>query len=158
MACAPSSPSAAGPSAQSDAAAIVGTWRLIRYEDTAKDGSISRPYGEHPKGYFVYDPTGHLSIHIMRDPPTPPLASGEWKRATEGEKARAYDGYVGYFGTYRIDREKQVLHHIVEGALNPMYTGTVQDRPYQLEGDVLVIELTDPKDGTRYYRELHRVR
>lgn len=137
---------------------IVGTWRLVRYEDTAKDGSVSRPYGERPTGYFVYDPTGHLSIHIMRNPPAPPLASGEWKRATEAEKTNAYDGYVGYFGTYRVDREKHVLHHIVEGALNPMYTSTVQERPYRLSGDVLIIELDDAKDGTHYYRELRRVR
>ena len=94
----------------------------------------------------------------MRSPPVPRLASGDWKRATEAEKANAYDGYVGYFGTYQVDTEKHTLRHNVEGALNPNYTNTLQLRPYKLRGDVLIIELEDPKDGTRYYRELHRVR
>ena len=47
---------------------IVGTWKVVKYEDQGADGTISYPYGEHPDGYFVYDATGHLSVHIMRTP------------------------------------------------------------------------------------------
>jgi hypothetical protein len=137
---------------------LVGTWRLVRFENRARDGSVARPYGEHPRGYFVYDPTGHLSIHIMRNPPLPPFASRDEDKASDVEKANAYGAYVGYFGTYRVDRIHHVLHHVVEGALNPAYTGTDQLRPYRLKGDILVIEADDPGDGTHYYRELHRVR
>ena len=137
---------------------LVGTWRLVRFENTAKDGKVDKPYGEHPRGYFVYDPTGHLSIHIMRNPPLPPFASGDDETATDAEKAQAYNAYVGYFGTYRVDKAKQVLHHQVEGALNTIYTDTDQLRPYRLKGDILIIELDDPDNGSHYYRELHRVR
>jgi hypothetical protein len=137
---------------------LVGTWRLVRFENRSKDGKIDRPYGEHPRGYFTYDPTGHLSIHIMKNPPIAPFASGDEDKGTDAEKVKAFDAYVGYFGTYRVDKKNHVLHHQVEGALNTVYTDTDQLRPYRLKGDTLIIEIKDPKDGTDYYRELHRVR
>ena len=134
---------------------LVGTWRLVRYEDTAKDGTVTHRYGDHPKGYFVYDPTGHLHIQIMRDPAPAHFSSGD--APTDAETHELYRSYVAYFGTYRVDKARHILTHVVEGALNPFYTGTDQLRPYKLTREVLIIESTDPKDGTYHYRELHRV-
>jgi hypothetical protein len=34
-------------------ASIVGTWKIVKYEDRGADGTISYPYGENPVGYFV---------------------------------------------------------------------------------------------------------
>jgi hypothetical protein len=158
------SPASAAATTSSNASAatvepgLVGTWRLVKFEDHYKSGRVDRPYGEHPRGYFTYDPTGHLSIHIMRNPPLARFASGDSDIVTDTEKAKAFDAYVGYFGTYRVDKAAGVLHHQVEGALNSIYTDTDQLRPYRLNGDVLIIEVTDEKSGDRYYRELHRVR
>jgi len=52
---------------------IVGTWKVVKYEDRGADGTISHPYGENPIGYFVYDATGRLSVHIMRTPALKPF-------------------------------------------------------------------------------------
>lgn len=104
------------------------------------------------------DPTGHLSIHIMRNPPLLPFASGASDTATDAEKVQAFSAYIAYFGTYRVDKAKHVLHHQVEGALDTTFSNTDQLRSYRLRGDTLIIELDDSKDGTHYYRELHRVR
>ena len=135
---------------------LVGTWRLVRFENTAADGTVSHPYGEHPLGYFVYDPTGHLSVQIMRNPPIAPFASSP---PSEAELRGAYSAYAAYFGTYRVDKVKRVLHHMVEGATDPRYVAQPdQIRPYRLDGDILIIELRDPKAGTYNYRELHRVK
>ena len=143
--------------ASSDEQKLIGTWRLTRFDNTSKDGKVDKPYGDHPLGYFIYDATGHLSIQIMRNPPLPPFASANQFKATYAEKVQAYDAYVAYFGTYRVDQAHHVLHHQVEGALNTTYTNTDQLRPYRLDADTLVIELDDSKDGTHAYRELHRV-
>lgn len=137
---------------------LVGTWRLVRYENRLKSGKVEKPYGEHPLGYFVYDPTGHLSVQIMRNPALRPFVSGDTDKPTDAEKIQAYGAYAAYFGTYRVDKARHVLHHQVEGALDTTYTNTDQLRPYRLSGDTLIIELDDPKDGSHYYRELHRVR
>jgi hypothetical protein len=67
------------------------------------------------------------------------------------------DGYVAYFGTYRVDEANSVVTHVVEGSLNPGYTGTDQPRPFTLHGDVLIIQARD-EDGSSYFRELHRVK
>jgi hypothetical protein len=56
----------------------------VKYEDRGADGILSYPYGENPVGYFVYDATGHVSVHIMR---TPPLKSFPGMREGTGEGA-----------------------------------------------------------------------
>jgi hypothetical protein len=121
-----------------------------------EDGKITYPFGEHPLGYFVYDPTGHLSIQIMRMPARPPFASGDDNKGTNEEVRAAYDAYMAYFGTYRVDEKASILTHVVEGSLRPSYTGTEQPRPFKLDGDTLVIEI-DGKKG-HGYRELQRVK
>ncbi len=148
----------ANPAAAAGEPGLVGTWRLVRFETRSKDGKVAHEYGEHPRGYFVYDTTGHLSVQIMRNPPLPPLASGDADKASDAEKVKAFDAYVGSFGTYRVDKARHDLHHQVEGSINPTYTDTDQLRPYRLRGDTLIIEVNDADNGDHYYRELHRVR
>jgi hypothetical protein len=141
------------PKAAAAAKALTGTWALVRYENTAPDGTVTTPFGTRPKGYFTYDATGHLSIHIMRTPPTAPFASGNDLKGTDTEVRNAYDGYAAYFGTWRINPEATAVIHVVEGALRPSYTGTEQFRPFTLNGDTLIVR---PLPGE--YRELRRVR
>jgi len=136
---------------------LVGTWRIIRDIDTDSSGKVTYPFGENPIGYFVYDPTGHLSVQIMRMPARPPFASGDDDSGTDAEVRAAYAGYVAYFGTYRVDEANSVVTHVVEGSLRPSYTGTEQPRPFKLKGDVLIIQGHD-KDGSSYFRELRRVK
>jgi len=143
-------------SRDSAAARLVGTWRLVKYVNTDPSGKVSHPFGTAPAGYFVYDPTGHLSIQIMRTPATRPFASGDDAKGTDAEIRGAFDGYVAYFGTYRVDEAKGVLTHVVEGSSKPSYTGTEQQRPFTLKGDTLIIEVRE--NGWSYYRELHRVK
>jgi len=142
-------PSSAAPSAA--AKDLVGTWRLVSYEDWDASGKLSRPYGEHPRGYIVFDATGHVSINIMRMPPLPPFASKDEDVATPEEKQAAYDAYVGYFGTYSVEPGRFVTH--VEGSLYPTYTNTDQARPFVLNGETLILG-----DGKTWKRVLERVR
>jgi hypothetical protein len=140
----------------SAAARLIGTWRLVKFVNTDPSGKVSHPYGTAPLGYFVYGPTGHLSIQIMRTPATRPFASGDDDKGTDAEIRSAFDGYVAYFGTYRVDEANGVLTHVVEGSLKPSYTGTEQPRPFTLEDDRLIIEVRE--NGWDYYRELQRVK
>lgn len=132
---------------------LVGTWRLVSYEDWDKAGKVSHFYGEHPSGYIVYDTTGHVFVNFMRIPPLPAFASGDEDTATQAEKQAAYDAYAAYFGTYTVDREHGIVVHHVEGSLNPMYTRTDQPRPFVLKGDTLILG-----DQKTWKRVLERVR
>jgi len=104
------------PAAAAAEPGLIGTWRLVRFESRFKNGKVEYEFGPHPLGYFVYDTTGHLSIQIMRNPPLPRFASGDADTSTDAEKVQAFQAYVGYFGTYRVDKAKGVLHHLVEGS------------------------------------------
>ncbi len=135
---------------------LIGTWRLMEFADLDKDGKWQSRFGEHPRGYFVYDATGHVHIQIMKAPPLAPfpeanVAAG--KPPSAEHALAAYTAYVAYFGTYTVDAEKHVVTHHVEGSLAPEFTGTDQPRPFQLEGDRLEIG-----DGKTWRRVLERVR
>jgi hypothetical protein len=148
-------------SAQAAAAAadpaLVGTWRLLRFEDTDAKGQLSKPLGEHPAGYIVYDATGHLSVQLMQTPAQPPFAPGAGGKGTDAEVRRAYTGYLAYFGTYRVDAARHIVTHVIEGGLSPSNTGTEQPRAYRVTGDTLVLEIHSP-NGAYAYRELERMR
>lgn len=151
--------STAGHTARDDAPAtlasrLVGTWQVLELVDTDAAGKVSHPYGEHPIGYIVYDPTGHLHVQVMRTPATPPFAAGD-QQGTDQEVRAAYDGYVAYFGSYEVDEAQGRVIHRVEGSLMPSYTGTDQPRPIRIVGNELIIEGTTP--AGRFYRRLRRV-
>lgn len=138
-------------------ASLAGTWKVERVTDTdIATGKVVHPYGEHPKGYIAYDPTGHLHVQLMRTPATRPFASGDDAKGTDAEVRAAYDGYVAYFGTYEVDTDKGIVVHRVEGSLMPSYTGTDQPRPFRIEGDVLTIE--GDAEGIHFLRQFRRVR
>jgi hypothetical protein len=139
-----------------EAHALIGTWRLVEFTDLDKEGKWQYRFGEHPRGYFVYDATGHVHIQIMRVPPLAPFpeASLAGNRPPTAEHAlAAYTAYVAYFGTYTVDLKKHVVTHHVEGSLSPDFTDTDQPRPFKLEGDRLEIG-----DGKTWRRVLERVR
>lgn len=130
--------------AASGAPGLTGTWRLVEFWDR---DSLPAPkrylYGERPTGYFVYDPSGHVSIQIQQGPT--PLVIGEargedWFREASLEELRAMvAGYRAYFGTYTVDTARGVVVHQVEGDSRALYTGTPQHRRFRLDGDSLII-------------------
>ena len=139
-----------------EAHALIGTWRVVEFADVDKDGKWAYWFGEHPRGYFVYDETGHVNIQIMKIPPLrrfPEAKSDDGKPPTAEHALAAYNAYVAYFGTYTVDAEKHVVTHHVEGSLSPDYTDTDQPRPFKLQGDRLEIG-----DGKTWRRVLERVR
>ena len=136
--------------------ALIGTWRLVEFADLDQDGKWQYWYGEHPRGYFVYDATGHMHVQIMKVPPLVPFPESNFdagKMPSPEHALAAYTNYLAYFGTYTVDAKKHMVTIHVEGSLAPDYTDTDQLRPYKLEGDRLEIS-----DGKTYRRVMQRVR
>lgn len=133
---------------------LIGTWRLVSYEDRGDpNGAWTYRFGKNPKGYVIYDETGHVAIQIMKTPPPPKFASGDDAKPTPEEALAVYSSYTAYFGTYTVDEAKHIVTHHVEGALRPSYIGTDQERPFELSGDRLIIG-----DQKTWRRVLERVR
>jgi lipocalin-like protein len=56
---------------------LIGTWRLVEFADLDEGGKWQYKYGEQPRGYIVYDPTGHVHVQIMKVPPLAPFPEAE---------------------------------------------------------------------------------
>ncbi|MGH8241814.1 MAG: lipocalin-like domain-containing protein [Steroidobacteraceae bacterium] len=141
---------AAATAANAEENPVVGTWRLVSYEDKSPDGKSLFPFGKDAKGLLMYDAGGHMSIQIMKVP-HPKVASGDDSIVTSAEKQALYDAYVAYFGTYKVDLEKGVVVHHVEADLADVYVGNHEERPFDLRGDTLILAPRWKVDGKEWH-------
>jgi hypothetical protein len=118
---------------------LIGTWRLVAFEDQPQTGPSVFPLGKDPKGLLIYDATGHMSLQLMTQP-HPKVASGDDAVITPEEKQALFDSYIAYFGTYAVDSAKGVVVHQVEGDLYDVYIGRAEERPFELDGDRLTLK------------------
>ena len=121
---------------------LVGTWQLVSIEDTMRDGSVGPPadLGPHPKGFLMYEPDGHMCATLVNSD------RARWKdsaKATDAEKIAYYDTFIAYCGTYKLDTTASTVTHYPSVAWTPAYVGSTQPRPFKLEGNRLIITVTE---------------
>src|SRR5262245_54693602 len=119
--------------------ALVGAWRLVRYEDVPASGSTVFPYGRNPQGLLIYSATGQMSIQVMKEP-HPTVASGDEEKITPEEKQALFDAFMAYFGTYEVDAARGVVIHHVEGDLWAVFDGSDEERPFEVSGSTLTLK------------------
>jgi hypothetical protein len=115
---------------------LVGTWRLVSWENRSADGTISYPLGKDAVGFILYTDDGYMAVAVMR-PGREPFAAGDLLGGSSEEKARAADTYVSYCGRYEYQGES-VRHH-VEVSLFPNWSGVEQERLVEVTGDRLTL-------------------
>jgi hypothetical protein len=115
---------------------LIGTWRLISWENRSADGQISYPLGRDAVGYIMYNEDGYMFVAIMR-PNRVKFVAGDLLRGSTEEKARATDTYVSYCGKYEFQGET-VIHH-VDLSLFPNWVGVDQERLVELTGNRLTL-------------------
>ncbi len=118
---------------------LIGTWRLVSVETLRPGGEISHEWmGRNPAGLIIYDPTGHMSVQIMRDP-RPTFEAGRNRPEAPEEFKAAYQGYYAYFGTYEVNEADGMILHRVRASLWPREVGIEYRRHVVLTGDRLVL-------------------
>jgi hypothetical protein len=122
---------------------FVGVWRLVSCDAVRGNGGVVPIYGKQPIGRLHYDAQGNMSVHIMKAG-RPKVKSSTKFRATPSEMRAAYEGYEAYFSTYSVDEDRNTIHHRVLGGLFPNWTGTVQTRFYEFDGDSRLVLSTAP--------------
>lgn len=131
-------PSSPPPATDTPPPAIIGTWRVVRFcDDDDVTGRLYEPWGPAPTGFFIYTADGHLSVQIERTPPVTSFAAGDLA-PTPNEARALLDGYLGYYGSYRVTSDSTVIHH-VDGGTQPSFVGTDQPRLYRIRGDSLTL-------------------
>jgi hypothetical protein len=130
-------------SASSAREAILGSWKLIAYEDRLSEASPwSRQFGDHPHGVGIYAPNGLLSMQVLADPESP--------------SEEPYVGYVGTFAVWTEEREGDgfsgVLEHRMSAASHPELLSEDPARPFNVNAESLVLG-----DGRTWRRTFQRL-
>ncbi len=115
---------------------LIGTWRLISWENRSFDGQVSYPLGKDAVGYIMYGPDGYMFVAIM-NPDRPRFAAADLLSGSPEERAQAAGSYVSYCGRYEF-RGDTVLHH-VELSLFPNWVGVEQERLVEVRGNRLML-------------------
>ena len=115
---------------------LIGTWRLISWENRSVDGQISYPLGQDAVGYIMYNQDGYMCVAIMR-PNRAPFAAGDLLSGSIQEKVHAAETYVSYCGRYEFQGDV-VIHH-VELSFFPNWVGVDQERLVELTGNQLIL-------------------
>jgi len=106
---------------------LVGTWTVISWEQTNKDGTKVQRFGANPKGVNMFDANGHFSIMFAR-PDLPKLASNDPTNPTPEEAKAITVGSVAYFGTYTVDEPTKTIMLKIESSSLPNQLGIDQKR------------------------------
>jgi hypothetical protein len=137
---------------------LVGAWRLVSIETVRPNGEVIFPfYGKHPEGLIMYDGSGWISVQIVSDPaPKAPAASSRESvlAAAPAEKARAFDGYYAYYGTWTFDAANSTVTHHIQQSLTPGERGEDAVRHFVLDGDRLILTAKTHEMGEDHERKL----
>lgn len=113
---------------------LVGTWKIVRVNNTRPDGSIKQIFGPSPKGIAVFDARGNTVIVLMRSG-RPKFAANNRDLGTPDEFKTTVQGTHAYFGTYSVIEEDKTLVFHVEGNTFPNQEGVDTKRLISFSGD-----------------------
>lgn len=122
---------------------------MLDFDDDRPD---LEPFGPGATGWLLYTPTRMAAVLSRADRPpldVPRLEAAH--RASDDDKARAFDSYLSYAGTWRLESTDTgpVMVHAVTEALVPNIVGLEQRRHVDLAGDRLVLSY---RGGAKTYR------
>lgn len=108
---------------------LVGTYRVVSFENFADDGEVQRPFGDTPRGFAMYTAEGYMSAILMvRDRPNFP--EGDILAASDDDRVAAFATSSAYAGKWEIIGD-QIIHHL-EATTYPNWTDTDQPRDFDL--------------------------
>jgi hypothetical protein len=109
---------------------LIGTWKLLSYENEFQDGSPRRAvYGQNPTGYVILTAEGRM-VGIV-------AGEGRKPAKTDEERAALLRTMFAYSGMYRLENDKWIT--TVDVSWNPAWNGTEQVRFYKLDGNRLEV-------------------
>jgi len=121
---------------------FIGTWALVKCIAIQQDGAITFPYGEKPKGQILYDTKGNMMVVIMNQGIKKFNSDNPFQGVPE-EIIPAYNGFLAYFGTFKILTDSSLIVHNIKACSFPNWVGQNQKRRFEFEDNKLI--LTTPE-------------
>jgi hypothetical protein len=119
---------------------FTGTWKLVSWKIERPNGELIDPaLGPNPPGWIMYQPGGHACVAIMR-PDRPKFASNNVVGGTPQEVKAAFEGYIGYCGSYEVNEQERFVIHRPQLSWFPNLLGTEQKRFFEFAGDRLTLK------------------
>jgi hypothetical protein len=97
---------------------LVGTWTVVSWEQTTRDGGKFQRFGANPKGLNIFDANGRFIVMYMRAD-LPKIASNNPSSPTPEEAKAITAGAISYFGTYTVDEASKTFTLRVEASSFP---------------------------------------
>jgi hypothetical protein len=122
---------------------LIGTWRLVSYEEKLADGDVVNPYGDTPQGVAIFEPGGYVSVQIMKIPRVSFPAG--YDRATVEQVKAVHEAYLAYYGTWAIDENQSALIEHIKASNQPYLNNQMTTQRYDFEAKRLNLRtvLTD---------------
>lgn len=117
---------------------VVGIWKFLSLEYQDDDGTVIYPFGKDVAGLAMIDARRYFSLHLM-DIKRPSFKVPDPRGGTAEEVKTAFEGYIGYYGTFDLDETKGVIIFHVKGAWLPNWIDGDQIRYYTLNGNRMTI-------------------
>jgi hypothetical protein len=125
---------------------LVGTWTLVSWDQTNKDGTKFQRFGANPKGISVFDASGHFVLMFVH-PDLPRIAANNPSSPTPDEAKAIVSGAIGYFGTYAVEEASKTIKLNVEASSYPNLLGEQPRTISSLTADELKFSNPVPTTG-----------
>jgi len=135
---------------------LVGTWNVVSWDQSNKDGSKFQRFGANPKGINMFDANGHFAIMFAR-PDLPKIAANSPSKPTPEEAKAIVGGAISYFGTYTVDEATKTIKLHIEASSYPNLVGDQPRTITSLTADELKYTNPVPTTGGRIDVALKRV-
>jgi hypothetical protein len=118
---------------------LIGTWALRHFELRFPDGRVTHPFGEAVSGYLFYNTDGFMSAAFGS---AQRCAGKSQDLADVGRReGTGFDQFMAYCGRYEV-KDDRILHSVEVSSMEA-WTGTVQERSYEIADGELTL-LTRP--------------
>jgi hypothetical protein len=117
---------------------FIGTWTLIKCVAIQQSGEITFPYGEKPIGQILYDTKGNMMVEIMNREIKKFRNDNPFQGIPE-EIIPAYNGFLAYYGTYKILADSNLIIHNIKACSFPNWVGQNQTRRFKFEDNKLIL-------------------
>jgi hypothetical protein len=123
---------------------IVGTYKLLSWENRRASGETSYPLGSDAQGFLHYSKDGYMFVHIMASNRRV-YSGGDLFGGESSEIVAGANSHISYCGKYRIENGEVI--HTVDISSFPNWVSTEQRRHFEFKKGNLLLSVQGLKLG-----------